>query len=576
MDQKKTGNFIMELRTGKNWTQTELAKQLDLSDKTINKWESGGGYPDITIFPKLSQIFDISIEELMSGERMQKLDSKSNLEHAVLVGRSALDSLEKRGVRHTSVDEFGKDIVDYVFQHESYEGLIFCFDKQLIIKKTLKNPYSKPIHYYAKQERTNINSRVNNNHGNQIPKYTHQINRILIKGGDITRLKEIGFFLLDSILGNEIEPVFRKDYIFDEVRSALRVNPVLYKDYLKQAVLSEYKPEIINCFSYMENYKINPRNKGSLSIHDQSTMLSIIALNDKALIKRALALCSCELNTAMIDLAISNDCLWVIDDFVKKGHLAKDVPSYIQKINDDRVIEKVDFDKFNVNGFIAANNKVMISKYFNTIGKIPSRFEELTKKLVFSPLSLTEDEKEEINRIVSKYYVISEMRNELLSVHVNYNKEKGFVASYKSSRGIMMRIPSWPKSEQEQEEWVNRYRNKLDLVHRTILQTARCQISMRVDHELLMGTNNPELIKLVVHFLPDFEKDTILSQYKAGDLKIIKALLDAGACFFLESHSVSPIEYYKKHSEEAYYNNRDMTKTNLTKLNLDNAGIKIS
>ena len=577
MDPKKTGNFIAELRAGKKWTQAELAKQLDLSDKTISKWESGGGYPEITIFPKLSQIFDVSIEELMTGERIHKLNPMSNLEQAVLAGRSALDSLEKKGVYYAAVDEFGKDIVDYTLIHESYEGLIFCFDKQLIIKATLENSYSKPTYYYGKQKNLRkINSRVYSGTVNQIPEYTHQINRILIKGGDIARLKEIDYFNQNSVAGNEIEPIFGQKYIYDEVLSLIRDNPVLFKDYLKQAVLSSNKAEIINCFIYMENYNANPENKGSLIIHDQSTMLSIIALNDKTLIKRALELCSCELNTTMIDLASTNDCLWVIDDFVKKGRLAKDVTSYIAKSKDNRIIDKFELDEFNINDLIVAQNKVMISKYYSTVGNTPNRFEELTKKLIYYPLSLTEDEKKELDRIVNKHYVIPEMRNDLLSAHINYNKEIGFVASYKSSLGISMRISSWPKSEQEQERWREEKVKHLDLIYKTILQTSHCQIPLQVDYKLLMGTNNPELIKLVVSFLPDYEKDTILSQYKAGDLKIVKAMLDAGACYFFESHSVSPIEYRKKNSEKAYYNNRDMTKTNLTKLNLENAGIRIN
>ena len=50
-------------------TQTALAEKLNISDKTVSKWESGKGYPDITFFPLLSSVFGVTIDYLMLGER---------------------------------------------------------------------------------------------------------------------------------------------------------------------------------------------------------------------------------------------------------------------------------------------------------------------------------------------------------------------------------------------------------------------------------------------------------------------------------------------------------------------------
>lgn len=67
MDNVVVGNFIACLRTQKGWTQTQLASLLNVSNKTVSKWENGRGFPDVSMFPIIANIFDITIEELMQG-----------------------------------------------------------------------------------------------------------------------------------------------------------------------------------------------------------------------------------------------------------------------------------------------------------------------------------------------------------------------------------------------------------------------------------------------------------------------------------------------------------------------------
>lgn len=69
MDCGTIGNTIAALRKKQGMTQSELAERLDVSDKAVSKWETGQGYPDITLFPILSQIFGVSIDYLMLGEK---------------------------------------------------------------------------------------------------------------------------------------------------------------------------------------------------------------------------------------------------------------------------------------------------------------------------------------------------------------------------------------------------------------------------------------------------------------------------------------------------------------------------
>ena len=72
MDYNKIGNFIMIERKAKKLTQAKLAEKLFVSEKTISKWENGNGVPDTNILPKLCEIFDVSINELLNGERFSR------------------------------------------------------------------------------------------------------------------------------------------------------------------------------------------------------------------------------------------------------------------------------------------------------------------------------------------------------------------------------------------------------------------------------------------------------------------------------------------------------------------------
>lgn len=69
MDAEKTGRFIAGLRGELGMTQRELADKISVTDKAVSKWERGRGFPDIAILEMLSKELNVSITELMSGER---------------------------------------------------------------------------------------------------------------------------------------------------------------------------------------------------------------------------------------------------------------------------------------------------------------------------------------------------------------------------------------------------------------------------------------------------------------------------------------------------------------------------
>ena len=72
------GEKLCELRKSKGLTQEELAKDLYVSRTAISKWESGRGYPSIDSIKEISKYFSVSIDELLSGEKIISIAEKEN------------------------------------------------------------------------------------------------------------------------------------------------------------------------------------------------------------------------------------------------------------------------------------------------------------------------------------------------------------------------------------------------------------------------------------------------------------------------------------------------------------------
>lgn len=81
MDNEKFGKFIAKLRKEKNMTQKEMADKFNLTDKAISKWERGLNFPDISMLKPLAEFFDISVLELLNGE---KSETENNIDEKVL------------------------------------------------------------------------------------------------------------------------------------------------------------------------------------------------------------------------------------------------------------------------------------------------------------------------------------------------------------------------------------------------------------------------------------------------------------------------------------------------------------
>ena len=68
MDCSRVGKLILSLRKEMNFTQKQLADTMNISDKTVSKWERGLGCPDVALLGELSEILGINIEKILLGD----------------------------------------------------------------------------------------------------------------------------------------------------------------------------------------------------------------------------------------------------------------------------------------------------------------------------------------------------------------------------------------------------------------------------------------------------------------------------------------------------------------------------
>ena len=93
MNQEKIGKFIAQLRKEKKMTQIDLANKLGITDRAISKWENGRGMPDLSLLIPLCEILDVSINELLSGVKLDKKDYQEKLEENII---NTIDYTDKK------------------------------------------------------------------------------------------------------------------------------------------------------------------------------------------------------------------------------------------------------------------------------------------------------------------------------------------------------------------------------------------------------------------------------------------------------------------------------------------------
>ena len=100
MNQEKIGKFIVKCRKDKKMTQSELAEKLGVTDKSIGNWENGRNMPDLSLFKPLCDVLGITINDLLSGEKISKDKYQERFEENIV---NTIDYSTKRINKYSNV-----------------------------------------------------------------------------------------------------------------------------------------------------------------------------------------------------------------------------------------------------------------------------------------------------------------------------------------------------------------------------------------------------------------------------------------------------------------------------------------
>lgn len=189
MNQVKIGKFIAEKRKEKKLTQQQLAEKLGVSDRAISNWENGKNLPDISLFPIISKELDVTVNDLMSGEKVDKKNYQEKFEENIIY---TIDKTVKKENRILKIILWS--IFAFVFLSVMYVSIESIYlhsnmDSTPLIKKSYsidihaddneyfeQTIYSYGFHvkYYYKQKDPNKQRRII---GNEISKEDFELIR---------------------------------------------------------------------------------------------------------------------------------------------------------------------------------------------------------------------------------------------------------------------------------------------------------------------------------------------------------------------------------------------------------------
>ena len=113
MDQIKIGAFLKELRKEKGLTQEQLAESLNVSGRTVSRWETGSNMPDISTLIEIAVYYDVSIPEIIQGKRENENMNNETRETAVAIAKYSQNEVKigKQNVAGILMSVFGVFIV---------------------------------------------------------------------------------------------------------------------------------------------------------------------------------------------------------------------------------------------------------------------------------------------------------------------------------------------------------------------------------------------------------------------------------------------------------------------------------
>lgn len=127
MEKKTMGSFIAALRRANGMTQKELAERLNVSDKSVSRWECDEGYPDLSLIPVIAEIFSVTSDELLKGERKTEERSDAQFSEKGKKEKERVKAEAKRRFRSSSIISMGLSLLALVVAAAINLGLVRAY-----------------------------------------------------------------------------------------------------------------------------------------------------------------------------------------------------------------------------------------------------------------------------------------------------------------------------------------------------------------------------------------------------------------------------------------------------------------
>ena len=265
MNQGKIGQFISEIRKEKNMNQQDLANLLGVTSKTISRWETGKYMPDLSLFTEISNVLDVSLNELFQGERIigkknkDSIEIEAKLEIKEKQYKELINLFMTENCKHTKKKQhdiyfspetpsfFGEDIDDECIRIRIQKNkYILCY------KKIFFGENESDIHIAEYEtEISNLDATINILKGVRINKVCD-----LIKTRDTFIYKNLFEISLDSV---ENLGYFIEIEIYDKNLPVKQANQLLL-NFIKEMNLDITKRNLKG-YSYMMYDKLKKENK---------------------------------------------------------------------------------------------------------------------------------------------------------------------------------------------------------------------------------------------------------------------------------------------------------------------------
>ncbi|AKL96493.1 putative desulfoferrodoxin [Clostridium aceticum] len=147
MDCRKVGALILNLRKEKNMTQKEVADRLNISDKTVSKWERGMGCPDVTLLGDLSNILGVNVEKILLGSLEEKETDGGNMKQIKFYVCKNCGNIIT-STSETEISCCGKKLNSLVIQPQDEDHKITVTDIDNEYYVTIDHPMDK-THYVS-------------------------------------------------------------------------------------------------------------------------------------------------------------------------------------------------------------------------------------------------------------------------------------------------------------------------------------------------------------------------------------------------------------------------------------------